>query len=80
MRIHPKLSERDCLPMPYAVRSDWQETSGEDLVKLVHRQFMDNAEQAEDWRAKRCGELIRGGGLPSGCYQRLISRVASFIS
>jgi hypothetical protein len=63
MRIHPKLSERDCLPMPYAVRSDWQETSGEDLVKLVHRQFMDNAEQAEDWRAKRCGELIRGGGF-----------------
>lgn len=42
-----------CLPIQSAIRSDWQETSGEDLVKLVHRLFIDNAEQAEDWRGER---------------------------
>lgn len=53
MRVHPMLLGSHCLPIQSAFRSDWQEASGEDLVKLVHRQFIDNAEQAEDWRGER---------------------------
>jgi hypothetical protein len=52
MRIHPTLLGSHCLPIQSAIRSDWQETSGEDLDKLVHRQFIDN-EQAKDWRGER---------------------------